>query len=62
MSGPAPPIDRGGRSDSAEPLEVSTVRALIPANAFLEEEFEHTRAMLSCGYVRGPVGRSEAGP
>jgi hypothetical protein len=62
MSGPAPSIDRGGHSDSAEPLEASRVLALIPANAFLEEELERTRAMLSRGYVRGRVGRSGAGP
>jgi hypothetical protein len=55
--------DRGARSD----LEVAvneaikacdgdlraTVRALIVANGFSEDELNRTRAMLSRGYVRG---------
>ena len=36
----------------------ATVRALIVANAFLEEELSRTRQMLSHGYVRGRVRRS----
>ena len=36
----------------------ATVRALIMANAFLEEELSRTRQMLSRGYVRGRVRRS----
>lgn len=36
----------------------ATVRALIVANEFLEEELNRTQAMLSRGYVRGTVNRS----
>jgi hypothetical protein len=31
----------------------ATVRALIVANAFLEQELERTRALISRGYARG---------
>ncbi len=35
----------------------ATVRALIVANAFLEQELEQARALISRGYVRGRHGR-----
>ena len=60
--------DRGDRRDLDvavnEAIEAcdgdlrATVRALIVANGFLEEELNRTRAMLSRGYVRGTVNRS----
>jgi hypothetical protein len=76
MRGPVPPIDPADNPESVDPLDASvnaaieacdgdmraTVRALILANAFLEEELERTRAMLSRGYVRGSVGRSRGAP
>ncbi|SEE65915.1 hypothetical protein SAMN05519104_6933 [Rhizobiales bacterium GAS188] len=76
MSGPASSIDRADNPESVDPLDASvnaaieacdgdpraTVRALILANAFLEEELERTRAMLSRGYVRGRAGRSRGAP
>ena len=60
--------DRGLRPDleaaANEAIEAcdgdlrATVRALIVANGFLEEELNRTRAMLSRGYVRGTLKRS----
>jgi hypothetical protein len=64
MSEPRPDIaDRGAGRDLEEAVNeaieacdgdlLATVRALIVANGFLEEELNRTRAMLSRGYVRG---------
>ena len=59
--------DRGVRSDLEMAVNEAikacdgdlraTVRALIVANGFLEDELNRTRAMLSRGYVRGTVNR-----